>query len=57
MAKFRLGNEMGGDRYWKTEEKRKYRVCGRKEKMWEDVWEEYADWGREKSWQEMIRRF
>ena len=35
IARFRLGNEMRGGRYWEEEEERKCRVCGGEEETWE----------------------
>ncbi|XP_029155197.1 cytochrome P450 4g15-like [Nylanderia fulva] len=55
MARYRLGNEVKGNRYWEKEEDRKCRICGRRLETWEHVWEECMDWGKEESWQEMIK--
>lgn len=53
MARFRLGEEMRGTRFWGTEEERRCRVCGMEEETWEHVWEACTDWGRERGWQEV----
>ncbi|KAL6421353.1 hypothetical protein ACFW04_014690 [Cataglyphis niger] len=39
MARYRLGNGMKGNWYWKEEEDKKCRLCGREEETWEHVWE------------------
>lgn len=45
---------MEGGKYWESEEKRTYRMCGIKEENWKHVWGECTDWGREETWQEMV---
>lgn len=37
VARFKLGSEMRGGRYWEKEEKRKCRLCGWAEETWEHV--------------------
>ena len=39
LARFRLGNEMRGGRYWEEEEERRCRLCGGEEETWEHVLE------------------
>jgi len=39
VAKFRLGDEMRGERYWEEEEKRVCRMCEMEEETWKHVWE------------------
>ena len=51
IARFRLGNEMRGGRYWEEEEKRSCRVCGQGEETWGHVWEVCTGWGVERGWQ------
>lgn len=48
MAKFRLVNGMRGNWYWRDEEEKRCRMCGREEKTWEHVWERCLSWGVEK---------
>ena len=45
VARFRLGNEMRGGRYWEADEKRMCRVCGWGEDSWEHVWDVCMGWG------------
>ncbi|EZA53803.1 hypothetical protein X777_06867 [Ooceraea biroi] len=54
LARFRLGNEMRAGQYWKEEEERKCRICGKEEETWEHVWEKCRDWrGQERGgWME-----
>jgi len=40
VARFRLGNELREGKYWE-EEKRRCRICGWEEKMWEHVVDVY----------------
>src|SRR5436190_11909996 len=54
VARFRVGNEMKGNLYWKEEEAKRCRMCGKKEETWEHVWEECLEWGTERGWQEMV---
>lgn len=37
IARYRLDDEMKGERYWEKEEKRRCRLCGWAEKFWEHV--------------------
>jgi len=37
VARFRLENEMNEGKYWEEEKKRRCRICGWEEKMWEHV--------------------
>lgn len=46
VARFKLGNEMRGERYWEMEEVKKCRMYGWKRKDWEHVWEECWSGGR-----------
>ncbi|EFN75876.1 hypothetical protein EAI_03061 [Harpegnathos saltator] len=55
IARFRLGCELRGGRYWEEEEKRRCRMCGRREETWKHIWEECTGWGEERGWQEMER--
>jgi len=52
VARFRLGSEMRGGRYWEQEEKRKCRICGWAEETWEHMMEvcmrEEEEGGRDK---------
>ncbi|EZA50916.1 hypothetical protein X777_10743, partial [Ooceraea biroi] len=56
VARFRLGNEMRGGRYWEIDEERKCRLCGMELETWEHIWER-CRWSkeREESWQEVVR--
>ena len=54
VARFRLGCEMRGGRYWEEEEKRKCRVCAWGDETWEHVWEECTGWGDGRGWQEVV---
>ncbi|XP_070526501.1 golgin subfamily A member 6-like protein 1 [Cardiocondyla obscurior] len=54
MARFRLGNEIKGYRYWKNEEGRKCRMCGEKKETWEHVWTECIDWREGRNWEEVV---
>lgn len=45
VAKFRLGDEINGNKYWEREEKRRCRICLGKEESWEHKWERCIDWG------------
>jgi len=40
VARFRLGSNVKGRKYWEGEEKRKCRLCEREEETWEHIWEE-----------------
>ena len=56
IARFRLGNEMRGGRYWEEEEERKCRVCGGEEETWEHVLDRCSgEEGDEKGVGEKIR--
>ena len=56
IARFRLGNEMRGNRYWEKEERIMCRVCGGEREDWEHVWERCRDrGGGRKCWQEMVK--
>ena len=55
MARFRLGSEMRGGRYWEEEEDRICRICGGGEETWEHVWEVCTGWGLERGWQGVVR--
>ncbi|KMQ86940.1 hypothetical protein RF55_13934, partial [Lasius niger] len=56
VARFKLGSEMLGSRYWEVEEKIACRICGRKTETWEHVWEGCREWisGRG-SWQDELK--
>jgi len=55
IARYRLRNGMKRGKYWEQEEERKCRMCGLKEeKHWKHVWEECTEWGKERSWDEMV---
>ncbi|KMQ87887.1 hypothetical protein RF55_12706 [Lasius niger] len=45
VAKFRLGNGIRKNGYWKDEEEKKCRICGREGETWEHIWERCVDWG------------
>src|SRR5580765_4268653 len=53
VAKFRLGNGMRGNSYWKSEEEKRCRMCGGERETWEHVWERCVDWGVKEGWQVM----
>ncbi|EFN89124.1 hypothetical protein EAI_08591 [Harpegnathos saltator] len=53
IARFRLGCELKGGKYWEEEEKRRCRMRGGREETWKHIWEECTRWGEEKGWQEM----
>jgi len=56
VAIFRLGSMMREGKYWKREEKRRCRMCGRERETWKHVWEECREWRKEgESWQEVVR--
>ncbi|KMQ91217.1 hypothetical protein RF55_8945 [Lasius niger] len=44
VARFRLGSEMLGNRYWEAEEKITCRICGGETETWEHVWEGCREW-------------
>ena len=44
VSKYRLGNGMRENEYWREEEERKCRVCGVGKETWEHVWEECMKW-------------
>ena len=46
VARFRLGSEMKGGRYWEEEEDRMCRICGGGVETWEHVWEVCTGWER-----------
>jgi len=54
VARFRLGEDMRGGKYWEREDRRKCRVCEGGEETWDHIWEECTDWGAERGWQEMV---
>jgi len=54
VAKFRLGDEMRGGRYWEKEEKRICRICENEEETWKHVWEGCKMWETEGNWDEMM---
>src|SRR5436190_3559451 len=54
VARYRMGNGMKGNLYWKEKEMRKCRMCEREEETWEHIWEECLGWGTEREWQEMV---
>lgn len=37
MAKFKLGNEMKGGRYWEGKEKKRCKICNGEKETWEHV--------------------
>lgn len=43
IARFRLGNEMLGSRYWEEEERIRCKFCDREKETWEHVWEGRRD--------------
>ena len=45
VARYMLGNEMRGGRYWEEEERRMCRRCGWEMESWEHVWEVFGGWG------------
>lgn len=53
MARFRLRNEMLRNKYWEDEERKKCRLCGKKEESWVHVWKKCRRVGE--SWQEAVR--
>ncbi|EFN65779.1 hypothetical protein EAG_09322 [Camponotus floridanus] len=54
VARFRLGDDMRGGKYWEREERRKCRVCKGGEETWDHIWKKCTDWGIERGWQEMV---
>lgn len=53
-ARFRLGCEVRGGRYWEGQEKVSYRLYGGEKETW-DVWEECRQWSKGGgSWQEAV---
>lgn len=55
VARFRLGSEMKGSKYWEGEERREFRMYGGREETWEHVWEECREWKEGGgSWQDAV---
>jgi len=54
IARFRLGNEVKGGRYWEEEDERRCRLCGGEEETWEHVWEGCRTWKEGGCWQEAV---
>ncbi|XP_070530007.1 golgin subfamily A member 6-like protein 22 [Cardiocondyla obscurior] len=53
VGRFRVGDDMRGNRYWEEIEK-KSAGCLDKEETWKHVWEECVNWGDGRSWKEAI---
>lgn len=54
VARFRLGIEMKGEKYWEEEEEKKCKMCNLEEENWRHVWEECTESGVEKSCNDMV---
>ncbi|XP_076656124.1 uncharacterized protein LOC143360857 [Halictus rubicundus] len=54
VARYRLGNDMRGGKYWLEEEKKVCRVCGWEEETWEHVWEMCIGGDEGRGWQGMV---
>lgn len=50
VARYRMGNEMRNNWYWRGEEERLCRMCGMKRECWQHVWEECLDLGERRGW-------
>ncbi|XP_046141609.1 protein MNN4-like [Osmia bicornis bicornis] len=56
VARFRMGNEINGAKYWESEEKRKCRICEWEQESWEHVWEGCGtSKERKEGWQEIVK--
>lgn len=49
-----MGNKIKDSRYWKKEEKRKYRICEEDRGTSEYVWENYQRKEERSGWQENV---
>lgn len=56
VARYRLGNLMRGNEYWRKEEERMCTRCPGGPETWRHVWEECVSWKAKGGWQEMMEK-